>query len=286
MELNNREISLLILFGIVALFGLRDSKIRTSFFNVLKVIFSDKLLVIFELNLLYILIILILLSSVGFWNFSMLKGTILWVLFTSIVLILNVFKKSEEDGFLRAIILSNFKIIVFLEYLGSLFVFDLLIELILQPVLFFITVTIGLSEGESKLAKVKVFFEVVLSILGVLLILFSIYNLFENMESIVTIDRLKDFTLPPILTLIYIPFIYILAFYGKYEIYFNRLDYINRGNPLNSYAKFRVILFCNIRLRKLIQFSRKHPTMEYKTKNDIKEIFKNFKLTQLATLGC
>lgn len=279
MELNNREIAICIYIGILAILFLKKKDIRESVINLLKIFFSDKLRIVFELNLIYFLSSLLFLAIIDYWDISLLKGSILWFLFTSIAFMPKIFMESEKEDFIKNIVISSLTIVVLLEYLSNLFVFDLLLELFLQPVLFTIVAIIAFSETDSKYAKVKTLFEWVLSILGLIIIIFATYNLFENIELVFTIDNLKEFTLPPILTILYLPFIYFLALYAKYEYYFVKLNHINKDNPLNSYVKYKIVLFCNVRLRKLIRFTKDYPVLEYKTKDDVKNIFKNYGIT-------
>lgn len=283
MEFNNREIALGIYLAIIIIIALSKKDIRKSVSDLLKVFFSGKLLIVFGVILIYVIFSLILLAKFEYWDISLLKGTMLWFLFTSLVLISKVNKKSEQDDFLKSIIIANFQIIVLLEFISNLFVFDLLVEMILQPVLFVVAGIIAFSENDNKAREVKVLFEWVLSFLGVLLLVFTVYNIFDNLESVLTIDNLRDILLPPTLTLLFIPFIYLLALYIKYEIYFIRLNHLNQNNPLNFYAKLRILLFFNFRLKKFIRFSRRHTTIDYQTKKDVNNILKNHGISRCSS---
>jgi hypothetical protein len=275
VELNNREIALLVIVGILIIPALFKKIIRESVINLLKIFFSGNLQIIFKLSLIYILCSLIFLSKINFWDFALLKGTLIWIIFASFALMLNVNKSSNEDYFIKKIIISNFKVIILIEFISNLFVFSFIVELILQTILVFVGLMLAVSETESKFEVVHKIFNSLASFLGISIFTYTIYSIVDNFDKVFTVDNFRDLILPIILTILYMPFIYILALYAKYEIYFVRLNHINRGNKLNSYAKTKMLLKLNIRLRKLVQFTRNYPVMHYSSKEEIRDIFKN-----------
>lgn len=93
IEMNNlsnifstREIAIFIWFLILLIFAIRTKEVRNSIVRVIKAFFNRKLFLAFCTLLIYILLVVFILSVIGFWDISLLKDTVFWTLFSGIVL--------------------------------------------------------------------------------------------------------------------------------------------------------------------------------------------------------
>jgi len=69
---------------------------------------------------------------IGFWQDALLGETIIWIFGVGFALLINAGRTNEKDFFKKAI-LDNIKIVVIIEFLVNIYVFDLWAELILVP---------------------------------------------------------------------------------------------------------------------------------------------------------
>ena len=149
---STREIALFIWFLIFIFFVSRTKNVRYSIVGVIKAFFDKKLFLAFSTLLLYIVLVIFLLSHLQFWDISLLKDTFLWVLFSGIVLFVNI-NKIENANYFSKLIIDNIKIIAVWEFLFNFYTLNLVWELILIPILFLFSAMEAFAEHSSKQEK-------------------------------------------------------------------------------------------------------------------------------------
>lgn len=75
----------------------------------------------------------------GVWDGSMIKDTCIWFLFTALSLLFNI-NKARDFTFFKRIITGNIKVIIIVEFLFNFYTFPLVVELIMLPILTFLTI--------------------------------------------------------------------------------------------------------------------------------------------------
>ena len=115
IEMNNlsnifstREIAIFIWFLILLIFAIRTKEVRNSIVRVIKAFFNRKLFLAFCTLLIYILLVVFILSVIGFWDISLLKDTVFWTLFSGIVLFMNI-NKIENVNYFSSLINGSLK---------------------------------------------------------------------------------------------------------------------------------------------------------------------------------
>lgn len=105
--LNNREIVLacFILSIAIILLLLRNS--RPLVIEVIKAVFSIKLITVFTLAICYIILSIILLSHLGFWNKGLAIESAIWCFFSGLPLIVKILKSENIVKFFKSIILDH-----------------------------------------------------------------------------------------------------------------------------------------------------------------------------------
>ena len=114
-----------------------QKSIRKSLFGVIKAFTAHQILAIFFLMIIYIELLVLILCKLNLWNFYLLKDTIYWTFGVAFILLANINKTTENNSFFKQTLLSNLKFIVILEFITNLYVFSLVAELIVMPILIF-----------------------------------------------------------------------------------------------------------------------------------------------------
>jgi hypothetical protein len=219
----------------------------------------------------------LLLAEIGIWDWVFVKDTIYWFLAVAFVLLLNTNKANQEKGFFIKILKDNLKIILILEFVLTLYTFNLVAEIILVPILVFIGAMSAVSELKKEYLPVKKLFDFILSLIGIFFIVFAFGKIFGDFQNIMTSQNLKTLILPPILTVAFIPFVYLFALIMAYETLFVRLSIFNKNDPnLLKFAKRKIIRAYHLNLSKLNHFTRESTKdlMSIKTKEDVIAIIK------------
>lgn len=268
---NNREIVLISYLLIFILWTLTQKKVRKSILGVVKALFAKQIFVSILCLLLYITVIVYGLSLLNLWNFSLIKDTIYWTFGVGFILMMNSNKALQEEYYFKKFIQENIKLFVILEFILGLYVFGIVTEFILMPIVIFLSVLLGFTEANEEHKQVNNFLLKIFGLIGVLYLIYSVFEIYQNFKNFATYDNLRALTFPAIMTISFLPFAYIYVLYTHYESLFVRVGFFLKDNKsLCRFAKWRILLSVNFNLKKLKLITPGHLFGDCKTKEDIK----------------
>lgn len=268
---NNREIVLISYLLIFILWTLTQKKVRKSILGVVKALFAKQIFVSILCLLLYITVIVYGLSLLNLWNFSLIKDTIYWTFGVGFILMMNSNKALQEEYYFKKFIKKNIKLFVILEFILGLYVFGIVTEFILMPIVIFLSVLLGFTEANEEHKQVNNFLLKIFGLIGVLYLIYSVFEIYQNFKNFATYDNLRALTFPAIMTISFLPFAYIYVLYTHYESLFVRVGFFLKDNKsLCRFAKWRILLSVNFNLKKLKLITPRHLFGDCKTKEDIK----------------
>jgi hypothetical protein len=272
---NNREIASAIwLLVFLAILLIRSSQVRAASLNLIKTFLSRFFLILFFSMLVYIALMVWGLSTTGFWDASAIKLTVLWVFGSALVMLFLANEAQKREGFFRKAILRNLTLIAVLEFVSNAYTFSLWIELLLVPVVAFIALPKALTEvkvkTDSSYKLVDKWLGYALALIGIVLLGIAIYRALYDIEGLLTLHNLRDFLLPVVLSILYLPFIYAWALFLAYDYLFLRINLYNKDRELARYLKKLVFLTFHVRLWRLIQWSKRTPFLRINNREDAK----------------
>lgn len=286
-QLSNREISILIWsFVIFVVLIIRSKGIFGKLLDVIKALFSKKFIPFYITFLVYFFIIIFLLNRFSIWEFSLYKDFIYWFLTTGIILFFKANNLNTIKDFVK-VVLTATSLTIILEFIVGFYNFSLVWELILIPIVTFISLlslTVEMKNNDPNTKVVANILKGILTIIGFGILIYGIYQLTTNYTDFFTLSNLKSFLLPPILTLLFLPLIYFTVLYIKYEIAFmnlRRYDFLS--DERKKKIRISILKYANINFNyienanKIIVFKKR----ELQNENDIKSYLqKNVKLKQ------
>jgi hypothetical protein len=127
--LDNREFALVtwILLGLAASLLSRD--LRASLARAVKTLLGWKLLLIFGSMTLYLGALVLLLFAARLWTPDLVSETVLWFLFSGLLILFRSVKAGEQTDFFRKTVLSAFAVAAISEFFLSLRPLGLVLEL-------------------------------------------------------------------------------------------------------------------------------------------------------------
>jgi hypothetical protein len=272
---NNREIATVIWVFVLFFLLLIKKDIRASFLNFIKALFQRKILIILFLITLYFTAITTILYYIKFWNITLLKDSIEWLLFTGILICFNAITANKDEKFFRTIIKENINLIIILEFIINTYTFPLLVELLLIPLLTIIILSGEVAKTNPKHKPVEKLMNNLQIILGMIILFSVIYKTIADFANFWNISTLKSFLLPPILTILFLPFTYLFVLYSRYELLFLRLNIgEKKSEELKNYAKKKVLKCCFLSLNKVnkaLNSSYPYDLINIKSKEDVDE---------------
>ena len=234
---NSREIAIGIWLLVLLCYATLDSRVRTAFAGLWKAFCCRQILVSLGLTAGYIILTIIGLFQVGVWDLDQFKNTILWSLSVAIVSLFRISQMIEDDHYFRNALKDNFKLIAIFEFVVTFYTFPLLVELLLVPVVFILVLMQAFTEGKKEYSDLMRLLDYLLTVFGGSLVVYAGYMLVVDSGSFFQAKTLTDFGLPIALTLLFLPFLFVLALYVNYENAFLRINFIYKQLPLCGYAK-------------------------------------------------
>jgi hypothetical protein len=278
-QLNPREVSVLVWCLFVMIYGLSLKACRSALLDLIKAV--KPILWVFSLELLYIILCVKLLEYIKFWEFGLLKDTIL-ISFTSILLIMSTKaeKVVQNKFYFWKLLLENFALVAMLQFIMGIYTFPLYIELFLVPIFVIISVFAAFASVYNKDHLISKIFNRVIYIIGFGVVISSLYMMFIKPADIMQILQFKIFILPIIITLMFIPMLYLLLLFKTYEWYFTGWKTVlstNMGKPeIYKSLRNKVLIRFNFNLYKFFDFYEKN-RLEFfnlESQEDVDKLFK------------
>lgn len=274
--LNNREIaiSICILLFFIWVLSLK-ADLQKNFLRLFNVIFTTNLIDYFLSIIIYVMSIILILVLIGFWDFSLLKDSVFWLVFAGFPLFMKITELKNSNHFAKEILKRSFKGIIIVEFLSNFYTFNLIIELFL--IIFLTLVNILPIFKPDKI--LKKFTSNVNMVFGFIVMIYIGYNLYQNTFGFLNLNTLKSFVLPFILTISLIPFLYLVALLDLYDIMYRRMSMDLKEQNLKWYLKYKLLLSFKFNLKKLRVFQSKIGFEKITQKKHINKNIKEFKST-------
>lgn len=273
---NNREIALIFYLLVFIIWTLTQKKIRKSILGIIKALMVKQILISILFLLIYVSIVVYGLSFVDLWNSKLIKDTIYWTFGVGFILMMNSNKAIKEEHYLRKIIQDNIKLLMIVEFIVGLYIFGIIAEFILMPIVIFLSVLLGYTEVYKEHYQVRNFLLTVFGIIGIFYLFYSGFKIYQDFKSFASYDTLSAFLYPIIMTFLFLPFAYFYALYMHYESLFVRIEFSLKDNKcLCRYAKWRILLSVNFSLLRLKKIIPGFLFCGCKTKDEIKQEIRN-----------
>ena len=274
---NNREIATAIWVLVIFILILFKRDIRKTVLNVIKAFI--KILPSIFLMIAYTTGIVIILYRVNFWNVSLLKDTIVWFCLTGILMsVISVTSKTDQNLF-RKLIIDNIKIVMVIEFIVNTYTFSLAVELVIIPIVTFIVILGVVAETNERFSIVAKLTNGLQIIIGIVILIYAISNVVSDYQNFGSLDTLRKFLLPILLTVLYLPFIYFMLLFSTYELLFMRLNLgYEKSKKLKRYAKSKIIRHCLLSLKKVKKTlnMNTYNLMHIRNKEDVDKMIKAY----------
>jgi hypothetical protein len=255
---NTRELAVLVWLGLFVLLVFALPKIRPSAINVLKALCHWKLLFVLSLMLTYVTAVVVVLAHFDLWAEGQTAETVYWFLGPAVVLLSRITDAGTDKTFLRTAIRRTIAYTFILEFLVNLYPFHFAIEFfILIPLSTVLALLVAVAGTQEDQHDVKRMLEVVMTILGFALLAYTVWAIVTDIPRFTTKDNLRDFIVPLVLTISFLPFLYIVAVVATYETLFLRVDWMS--GELAGYTKRRILMQTRFRLRSVQRISEAYP---------------------------
>lgn len=273
---NNREIAMLVWFGALAVYVASNREVRESFLEVLVAFSNWKVWSPTLLLITYIAVGVYLLSIPDIWGVAQLKNTIVWTATVAVVSMVRVMTSGEKPHLLRKWITDNLKITIVFEFIIAVPTFSLLGELFFVPTMAVLVMLQAVSAAREEFKTVERLMNGILSVVGLSLIGYALHDIYNNWDAFATASTARDFLMPPLLSLLVIPILFVLYAVVSYENALIRISFAIEGKKLQSYAFRRALIEFRHHINLLKRWTRNisvsHPTDNAAIRQSISEV--------------
>lgn len=281
---STREISITIWIALLAIFLVTKKEIRDSVKGLITAFFNKGILITFSLMFIYIFFCLCMLSSLGLFEMSQIKEVVIWFFTVAFVYFLNAPNYLKLDTQFKKVIFDSLKVIALVEIITATYTFHIIVELIFVPLTVLLAaVQVYIEYKNSEEYKdTKKLVDFLLNSIGTFIIIYCTYKLITNFSEFANKDNLLEFIVPIILSLLLIPFIFIISLFMNYEHHFIGLSSFFEDKRLLKYVKYKVLINFRTRIELLKRWHQSLLLYNIKSKEDvdnsINDLFKRIKV--------
>lgn len=280
--LNTRELALLIWGTIFMVVILCNNKIALSVKKIIQEFLKKEILTSLTVIILFSTCCVSILHGVGFWNMTFFKDTILWFFAVPFMTMVRLRKISEDKSYFENSLKDLFAFSALADFLISSYTFSLPTEIIIT--FFIVILTLMLTSLQKKVIykSTTKFVKNFLFILGLTMAINSIIQIVKHLNEFTSWDTLNTFLLPQFLTLLYLPFIFLILLYTEYDFSFKILPREIKDKELFKKAKKMAIINFGLNWRALKRWRTnifRHG--EITTLNELKETFNRYHLLRI-----
>jgi hypothetical protein len=287
--LNNREWALLIWMAVALVLMLISRDLRHSLATVVKALLAAKIVGLFCATAAYVFVLVMLGRSLSLWTNALIGSTVLWFVGVALIMVMRSTRVSEETGFLRQKLIQAVGLAALVEGFANLYVFPLVIELILLPILFLLAGMAALAELKDEYVDVRKPLNKLLSLVGIGFLIYAVAHVASDVSgahlgsalpkcacacraclsparAAVVAHRaeltgdLRSLAMPVWLTVGLLPFIYTAGLMIAYETAFLPIDLCHWADArARRRAKLVLLLGVHFRARRLGEFRAPWP---------------------------
>lgn len=262
--LSTREWATLIWGCIFILYVLCHKEMRKSFWNVIVIFFNKKLRRLWEIILLYVLMITVAFYYLPIWENIYIKDIIIWFLFSGLMYCMNAASGEADETYIKKNLKDNLKITMILEFFMSTFTFDIWIELAIIPIITIVTAMNIIAERKEEYKSIHKILDSVLVIAGSWIFYQTIKMGINEYEQLNIINTLVSFLIPIVYLILTIPLEYLLELYSKYEVLFLKMTFKEeKDKRIRLHHRIAIFRVCNFSIRKILLFQKEYMIQMY-----------------------
>jgi hypothetical protein len=257
IELNNREVAMLVWTGIVLVWMLRNGDLRQSLGGLARTALQPVILLPILTFAAYIAGWAWVGTRVDAWTWGLINETVWWFLATGFVLLFGAARVAEEDDFFIRTAKRALTITIFAEFFINLVVMPFWAEFLLVPILTFVVLVQVFVEGKGEYAPVKKLADSLVALIGLGLFAYVVISLIFDPSQLAPLNGLRLLLLPVVLTMLGLPFIYLMGLWVAYDSVFRWIGYRASDPRLARRAKWTLLARLRWHARRIGRFDRR-----------------------------
>lgn len=249
---NTRELAIGIWIVVALTYAITKRSVRRSLSRLVSSFFQPKILLLILTAAAYTGAVVLLMYRLSLWNWPLLKDTITWFVVGAVGITVGRITSRKDELDIRTLLTDGFKLVVLLQFIVNTYTLSLPLELGIVPSVVCVGAMSALTERDvrhANLHRIVIMIQIMISI-GILVIAF--WKAIGDVGNVFTVENIRSLLLSPVLTITYIPCLYLLVLRTRYETLVIRLRFAVKRDPeLLRYARKQCFRACRLSLRRL-----------------------------------
>lgn len=217
------------------------------------------------------------LERIDLWEIANLKTTIIWFVTFALGWMFDMKRwEADPNDSVRTTLKEILSVTAFVTFLTEFYTFHLAIELVLAPVITFITLIGTFAQGRAGHELVAKTFGGLLAIFGFSLLGYAAYRLIGDLRGFATAETGREFAVPALLSLLFIPFMYVFNIYAAYDTAFRTLPMRTEKGD-GHYALRRAIVSFGTDVKLMRRWKTALHQLDVITRSDIAALIETMK---------
>ncbi len=191
IDITNREWSTLFWLIILAIWALRQEKIRKSIKRVFSIFLSRQILIPVFFMFTYAYFEIRFVSRIGLWSSTDIKETAYWLIGTALALLVSASDATKKPRFFRKIVKESIRFGIFVEFLVGLYSFSMPLEFVLVPLVVILAGVDAVAAIKPQDAQTKKVTGLLLGALGLGLFGHSLVLVFREIDKLAYWESLR-----------------------------------------------------------------------------------------------
>ena len=274
MELSNREIAYAFWVVVILVALLRMKDMRQSLWRIVRAACQRLILLSIAIMLTYVTACISILYAFQIWQWDNLKTTFIWVLTYGLITMFRINNISEDDNFYWQEVRDAISVTAVVIFIAEIHSFHLVTELVLLPCMTLFTVIVAYAQVRPEGKEIRGLLDNVHVGLGFTYFFFAALALYNDPEPLWSLETLRNFSVPILLSIMFLPFIFALSLYVVYENLTNRLIFAMQDEELRHSAKVKSIYVFAGNLDSIRRWSRNVGINAPTTTKEVEDSFK------------
>lgn len=254
MDLTNRELSILAWVTVFLLFASWKTRPWKLLRDLISVLISRPILIVLAAMAIQVAASVWVLWVAGFWELANIKTTLLWVATFAISTLFRLSANKVEGDLFKEIWRDIISLNIFVVFLADTYTFSLPVELILVPFASVVGAMSVYTAKDEKHSAVRKVLDTLLFIIGLMVLINAIRGAAEDAGGLFSVATAREFAVPIVLSVLYLPFLFVMQAVFFYEANFVRVDIAVQDRSLRWRSRIAALCGFKFDLEGVVQW--------------------------------
>lgn len=277
-DLNNREIALLVWMGLAFGLPMLIPSVRRAFGEVVRAFLQPPILKCIAAAAAYTAACVAALTAVDLWDLPNLKTTIVWFASFTIVAMMEATRAGESLRRLPVLAKETIAVTALVVFIAETYPFPLWGELLFVPSVVLVSLCAEIAKRKPELARTVPVFTFLQAAFGFWALGYALWWAASDLPGFMTMDNLREFVVPILLSLMFLPFLFFLTLFIAYQTAAVRVRFAIPDKKLGLYALVRGMAAFGYDLDRFDRYLRDPRWHDNPTRQTVRDIIAELRL--------